>query len=358
MKEFDLRTYLAKNPLMEKKEDSKKGNKEEQKRMEGSIRDNEIHIDKLNKDIKADRKKLSKLKKDEPKDVSKKVSKKDVSEMKAQGYDDREDESLGARTGAEKGKKQSMKDRRDDSYGKFGKRDAEKRGKNKINKEEMSKSYSEDGDMKKEEMSRSYSEDGDMKKEEMSRSYSEDGDTAMDKRAKTIRDREKAQIERDARRSLKKEQSNSNSNYGSNNGSNENSNANPGTYSGLEKFMAETKDLKLTKEGLKDMIREKITSILNEAEEDNVDVNVEKDVDIDVKDKVKVDDESSKSEMEIDGEIAGASSDEAAVLSLLTKSQSLIPSLGGDQLQQDKMVQQINNTITMFAREYLAQSPK
>ena len=59
-----------------------------------------------------------------------------VSEKKyKQGYDDREDESLGARRGAEKGKKQSMKDRRDDSYGKFGKRDAEKKGKNKINKE-------------------------------------------------------------------------------------------------------------------------------------------------------------------------------------------------------------------------------
>ncbi len=70
MNEFDLRKFLYDNPLMEKKEDSKKGNKEEQKRMEGSIRDNEIHIDKLNKDIKADRKKLSKLKKDEPKDVN------------------------------------------------------------------------------------------------------------------------------------------------------------------------------------------------------------------------------------------------------------------------------------------------
>ena len=54
---------------------------------------------------------------------------------KKQGYDDREDESLGARKGAEKGKKQSMKARRDDSYGKFGKSDAEKKGKNKINKE-------------------------------------------------------------------------------------------------------------------------------------------------------------------------------------------------------------------------------
>ena len=60
-----------------------------------------------------------------------------LTEAKKQGYDDREDESLGARRGAEKGKKQSMKARRDDSYGKFGKRDAEKKGKNKINKEEI-----------------------------------------------------------------------------------------------------------------------------------------------------------------------------------------------------------------------------
>jgi hypothetical protein len=58
-----------------------------------------------------------------------------------QGYDDREDESLGARKGAEKDKKVSMKGRRDDSYGKFGKRDAEAKGKakgpgkNKVNKE-------------------------------------------------------------------------------------------------------------------------------------------------------------------------------------------------------------------------------
>ena len=44
-----------------------------------------------------------------------------------QGYDDEEDESLGMRKGKESDKKQSMKDRRDDSYGKFGKRDKEDR---------------------------------------------------------------------------------------------------------------------------------------------------------------------------------------------------------------------------------------
>ena len=40
-----------------------------------------------------------------------------------QGYDDKEDESLGMRTGPEASKKQSYKDRREDSYGKWGTRD-------------------------------------------------------------------------------------------------------------------------------------------------------------------------------------------------------------------------------------------
>tara|TARA_R110002074_G_scaffold280851_1_gene452167 strand:- start:1087 stop:1983 length:897 start_codon:yes stop_codon:yes gene_type:complete len=46
---------------------------------------------------------------------------------KTQGYRDRENESLGMRTGKESSKKQSMKARREDSYGKWGKRDSEGR---------------------------------------------------------------------------------------------------------------------------------------------------------------------------------------------------------------------------------------
>ena len=42
--------------------------------------------------------------------------------VKKQGYKDREDESLGMRTGKESTKKQSMKARRDESYGAWGKR--------------------------------------------------------------------------------------------------------------------------------------------------------------------------------------------------------------------------------------------
>ena len=145
MDNFDFKQYLSSGRIYqdseeinEKKEDSKKGNKEEQKRMEGAIRDDRDHIKDLEKDIADNEKKLAKLKKDFKKDVNES----DISEKKyKQGYDDREDESLGARKGAEKDKKQSFKDRRDDSYGKFGKRDAEAKGKdkgpgkNKVNKE-------------------------------------------------------------------------------------------------------------------------------------------------------------------------------------------------------------------------------
>jgi hypothetical protein len=73
----------------------------------------------------------------------------EITEMKKQGYDDREDESVSARMGKEADKKQSFKARRDDSYGKFGKRDAEAKGmtsgpgKNKINKEGMDEAMDE-----------------------------------------------------------------------------------------------------------------------------------------------------------------------------------------------------------------------
>jgi len=139
MDNFNFKQYLSENRIhadhdliKEKKEDSKKGNKEEQKRMEGAIRDNEIHIDKLNRDKKADKKKLAKLKADEPKDVS-----------EVQGYVDRENESDAERLGSDTdsagvgSKRHKEKDERDLSYGKFGKRDAEKKGKNKVNKEEV-----------------------------------------------------------------------------------------------------------------------------------------------------------------------------------------------------------------------------
>jgi hypothetical protein len=51
---------------------------------------------------------------------------------KTQGYNDTEDESLGMRRGKESSKKQNYKARRDDSYGKFGKRDEERASKKRL----------------------------------------------------------------------------------------------------------------------------------------------------------------------------------------------------------------------------------
>ena len=69
--EINLDELLAElDELDEAKNDSKKGNKEEQKRMEGAIRDDRDHIKDLEKDIKDNERKLKKLKADEPKDVN------------------------------------------------------------------------------------------------------------------------------------------------------------------------------------------------------------------------------------------------------------------------------------------------
>tara|TARA_R110002167_G_scaffold28772_1_gene96338 strand:+ start:1397 stop:1678 length:282 start_codon:yes stop_codon:yes gene_type:complete len=74
MKKSELKEIIKASFLAEA-EDSKKGNKEEQKRMEGAIRDDRDHIKRLEKDIKDNEDKLSKLKKDEPKDVSEEMKK-------------------------------------------------------------------------------------------------------------------------------------------------------------------------------------------------------------------------------------------------------------------------------------------
>ena len=129
--EINLDELLAE--LDEAKEDSKKGNKEEQKRMEGAIRDDRDHIKDLEKDIKDNEKKLAKLKADEPKDVNEseeideemdsKKKKKDIDEeMKKDQDDKKKDVKEDERTDAEeegyldgmKDEKEDMEDKMDD----------------------------------------------------------------------------------------------------------------------------------------------------------------------------------------------------------------------------------------------------
>ena len=274
MNEFDLRSFLYKNTLLEKKEDSKEGNKEEQKRAEGAIKDDEKHAKKLKKDARFQKEKLAQLKKDYDRDV-KKVKSGAVKE--AQGYDARLDDAEGAKHGK---KKQDMAQRRADSE-----------------------------NMEKADGKRKFSGDSKM-------------DEDMDELPKSIRDKEQAQIERDAKKGL-------------------------------------------TKEGLKDMIREKITSILNEEnmdegdnyyedsmdEAEEIEVKDNEEVDVDIEKEVDIDDESSKSEIEVDSELAGESSDISAILGLLTKAQDEAKSLGDE-----KLMDQIGNTITFFTRKHVVQS--
>jgi hypothetical protein len=125
---------------------------------------------------------------------------------------------------------------------------------------------------------------------------------------------------------------------------------------------ADEKSLKKDKKSLKEtalrsLIREKITSILSEADEDvedeeeDVDVDVEKDVNVDVEDEVDIDDESAESEIEVDSELAGEDADTAAVLGLLTKAQEEAEALGDE-----KLMDQIGNTITYFTRAHVVKS--
>ena len=92
MKKSELKEII-KAEFLSEKEDSKKGNKEEQKRMEGAIRDDRDHIKDLEKDIADNEKKLAKLKKDEPKDVSEEMKKDDMDEA-MRGGDDEMDEMM------------------------------------------------------------------------------------------------------------------------------------------------------------------------------------------------------------------------------------------------------------------------
>jgi len=69
MKKSELKEMIKAAMVFEAK-DSKKGNDEEQKRMEGAIRDDRDHIKDLEKDIKDNEEKLAKLKKDFKDDVN------------------------------------------------------------------------------------------------------------------------------------------------------------------------------------------------------------------------------------------------------------------------------------------------
>ena len=105
------------------------------------------------------------------------------------------------------------------------------------------------------------------------------------------------------------------------------------------------KDIKDNEEKLA-KLKKDFKDDVNEAED--VDIEDNEDVNVDIEDDVNIDDESSKSEIEVDSELAGEDSDVAAILGLLTKAQSEAKALGDE-----KLMDQIGNTITYYTRAHV-----
>ena len=270
---------------------------------------------------------------------------KTLTEAKKQGYDDREDESLGARRGAEKGKKQSMKARRDDSYGKFGKRDAEKKGRNKINKENVGLEEMGDATVdaaagglenivdfiaktikKSKEWVEKNVDLGSMEQAMAEGAVTEDARTdAEEEGYKDGMKDEKEDMKEDARTDAEQE----------------------GYKDGFDDAKDDVKDAlsKMKVSELKAKIKEQILSTLTEADE-------EVDVEIDVEDEVEVEAGADDIEIERPGVKTtvdvGLSPEEEVVQDSLTAAMKAAQELGNT-----KLADQIGNTITFFTREFV-----
>ena len=94
---------------------------------------------------------------------------------------------------------------------------------------------------------------------------------------------------------------------------------------------------------LRKAIQNEIISILKEQEDEDVDVDIEKDI--------EVDDKSAEAEIEVDAELAGEDAETSATLGLLTKAQEEAEKLGDE-----KLMDQIGNTITYFTRAHVVKS--
>jgi len=84
-----------------------------------------------------------------------------------------------------------------------------------------------------------------------------------------------------------------------------------------------------------------------EAEE--VDVEDNEKVDVDIEKDVEVDDESVETDIDVKGSMPGEGEDEIAVQSLLMKAQEEAEKLGDE-----KLTDQIGNTITYFTRAHVS----
>ena len=278
MDNFDFKKYLTEGRIhqdsnINEKQDSKKGNSEEQKRAEGAIKDDRDHIKALKKDIEDQERKLAKLKKDYKKDV--------VKEAKKQGYNDELDDSEGAKHGK---KKQDMKQRRADSE----------------NMEKAAGKRKFSGDKSKDKVKEGYG-----------KKYEEDDVDAMSEEMKD-----------ESSSKMKKED--------------------------LKARIRETILAELSEEGgykADDAGAQYHDSLYTEAEEDvDVDVDFEDEVNIDAEgDDIEIERPAVKAKVNV-----GLSPEEEIIQDSLKAAMDAANALGND-----KLADQVGNTITFFTREYV-----
>ena len=280
-----------------------------------------------------------------------------------------------------------MKDRRDDSYGKFGKRDAEKKGKNKINKESIqetileAKAKIDEGsypfDQCLSDNEGKYGEEGAKKvcgfiKAQYGEGIVYEGDPDAAARGleniingiSKVLNKSKEWVEKNVdvgsmqKAMSESEQVKEDSISGEDDYAEDLSNKmrmkedartdaeQEGYKDGFEDAKDDVEDAlkKMKVSELKDKIKTEIISSLSEAEEVDVDIDVEDEVEVDAEaDDIEIERKGVKAKVEV-----GLSPEEEIVQDSLKAAMDAAQALGSQ-----KLADQIGNTITFFTREFV-----
>jgi hypothetical protein len=111
----------------------------------------------------------------------------------------------------------------------------------------------------------------------------------------------------------------------------------------------ETKPNKMKKSELKEMIKAAMMAETSVDEAEKVDVTDDENIDVDIEKDIEVDDTSTTSDIDVKTTMPGASADVEAVQGLLMKAQEEAAKLGDE-----KLTDQIGNTITYFTRSHVS----
>jgi hypothetical protein len=111
----------------------------------------------------------------------------------------------------------------------------------------------------------------------------------------------------------------------------------------------ETKPNKMKKSELKEMIKAAMMAETSVDEAEKVDVTDDENIDVDIEKDVKIDDEESEVDIDVKASMPGENEDVEEVQALLMKAQQAAADLGDE-----KLTDQIGNTITYFTRSHVS----